>query len=408
MKESVLYTAKVFDSYEKRFASARAKKILRDPSDKETREEILREARKMLCYDNIPAPKIKITAQYDETRGNITVRNMQFSSWDHCYGEATLFIPTGEGPHPAILLCPGHGKDGRLYPNYQKMARLLAEAGATVLITDNLGQGSREKFGHYDATIPFHLGITFQGMIVKEANAWIEWLRKLPFIDSERIGACGNSGGGTITMFLTATCPHLAAVASTGYPSELAFLHMKEKKHCPCNLLKGCAHLADMWEIYGAFAPKPLFLEQGKCDYYFPQDIFRKIVRKVRGVYESLSAGENLSSAIPDTKHGWEDEDRLLILEFFAKQFSISASEAPDLELLSSGLRFSYPDDAATTSEVANAIMSGNLCGSLPLEDRFIPTVDGENVDSKKLAKELFDHDPMRILAQMELALYEE
>lgn len=406
MKDSVLYTEKVFDSYEKRFARARAEKILRDLSDDKTKEEIRREAREMLCYDRIPAPKIKIITHKDEVLGSLTVRSMQFSSWEHCYGEATLLIPKGEGPHPAILLCPGHGNGGRLYPCYQKMALMLANAGAVVLVSDNLGQGSREQFGHSDATLPFHLGITLQGMIVKEANAWIEWLSELSFIDSKRIGACGNSGGGTITMFLTATCKKLAAVASTGYPSELAYVHMKEKKHCPCNLLKGCAHLADMWEIYGAFAPKPLFLEQGKCDYYFPQDVFKRTVRKVKGVYEKLSACENFSSAIADTKHGWEDDDRRLILDFFTKQFSLTPSENEIPQLIPNELKFSYPDDAATTNEVANAIMNGNLHGSLPPEDYFIPTVNGTAVDRKRLDKELFDHDPMRILAQMELALY--
>lgn len=408
MKDSVLYTERVFDSYEKRFASARLVKELRDPADEKAREEIRREARDMLCYDKIPTPSIKITAQSDEVRGNITVRNMQFSSWENCYGEATLLIPSGDGKRPAIYICPGHGDGGRLYPKYQKMALLLAEAGAVVLIADNLGQGSREEFGHYDATLPFHLGITLQGMIVKEANAWIEWLRELPFINGERIGACGNSGGGTLTMFLSATSPHLSAIASTGYPSELAYVHTKEKRHCPCNILKGCAHLADMWEIYGTFAPKPLLLELGKYDNYFPHDLFKRTVRKVRGVYEKLLASDNFSSATADTKHGWDEPDMLLILEFFAKHFNLTPNESPSLEPLSDGLRFTYPIGALSTNDTANGIMGGRLTGALPLEDAFLPTVDGARVDGEKLAQDLFDCEPMRILAQMEAALYKE
>ena len=408
MKNSVLYTERVFDSYEKRFLRAMAEKALRDPSDEKTREDILREVREMLCYDNIPAPKIKITAESEEKHGGITLRHMQFSSWDHCYGEATLLIPDGNGPHPALYICPGHGDGGRLYPKYQKMALLLARSGAAVLIADNLGQGSREGFGHDDATLPLTLGITLQGMIVKESNAWIDWLRSLPFIDEGRIGACGNSGGGTITMFLSALCPHLSAIASSGYPSELAYVHRKEKKHCPCNLLKGCAHLADMWEIYSTFAPKPLLLELGKYDHYFPQDIFKRTARKVRGVYEKLSAADKFSSAMTETKHGWYEEDMAVILDFFARQFGFTPTKDIDPELLSDGLRFTYPPDAATTNDTAIAITGSNFCDILPLEHTFIPTVDGEAVNGEMLARPLFDSDPMRILAQMEIALYKE
>jgi dienelactone hydrolase len=116
-------------------------------------------------------------------------------------------------------------------------------------MSDNLGQGSRKEFGHLDAISPLVGGITLQGMIVRETNAWIEWLAEQPFIDSSRIGACGNSGGGTLTLFLTATNKRLSAVASCGYPSEFSYVHAKEKKHCACNLLRGSAHLADMPEI---------------------------------------------------------------------------------------------------------------------------------------------------------------
>jgi hypothetical protein len=38
-------------------------------------------------------------------------------------------------------------------------------------------------------------------------------------------------GGGVLTLFLSATCSRLAAVASCGYPSEFSYIHQKEKKH---------------------------------------------------------------------------------------------------------------------------------------------------------------------------------
>ena len=58
--DKLTYTQKVFDSYEKRFAKARADKILRNPIDEKDREEILKEVRNMLELDKIKKQKIEI------------------------------------------------------------------------------------------------------------------------------------------------------------------------------------------------------------------------------------------------------------------------------------------------------------------------------------------------------------
>ena len=407
MKDSVLYTEKVFDSYEKRFARARAEKILRDLSDDKTKEEIRREAREMLCYDKIPDPKIKIITHKDEVLGSLTVRSMQFSSWEHCYGEATLLIPKGEGPHPAILLCPGHGNGGRLYPCYQKMAFMLANAGAVVLVSDNLGQGSREQFGHSDATLPFHLGITLQGMIVKEANAWIEWLSELSFIDSKRIGACGNSGGGVLTMFLTATSPRLAAAAACGYPSEFSYVLQKEKKHCSCNLLTGCASLGDMWEICGAFAPKPLLIVSGQWDELFPPDVVRRTMRKVRSAYVSADAEQSFEYRVTPTKHSFEDIDLDIICAFFCKRFGREYAEdrVSECQRIGDVCHFGYPDDAISTNQLCEQLFDIQIDTDAKLEQLFVPKYQNAPVDVSMIDNRFFGRDTMRILSQMELAL---
>lgn len=329
------YTAKVFDAYEKRFAEARMARPFRDPSCEKDRDEILREAREMLCFDSIPIPKIKILQQKDESCNEVTVRFLQFRSWEHCYGEANLLLPQGtKNKYPAIVICNGHSPDGRLGEAYQKLAFSLAKQGFAVLMSDNLGQGSRKEFGHWDADTPLCAGITLQGMIVAESNAWIEWLSQQPFVDDAKIGACGNSGGGTLTLFLAATCNRISGVASCGYPSEFSYVHEKEKKHCACNLLRGCAHRADMWEIYSTFAPKPLMLLSGKYDNLFPADLFCRTSRKVRSVYEKLKVGKNFESVLTATKHSWESEDVEALTDFFCRRFDITKKEAVESDIM--------------------------------------------------------------------------
>jgi len=65
-----------------------------------------------------------------------------------------------------------------------------------------------------------------------------------------------------------------AAIASSGYPSTFDFIARKEKQHCHCNLLPGIVGELEMWHVYGAIAPKPLFLFQGNGDHFFPVDLF--------------------------------------------------------------------------------------------------------------------------------------
>lgn len=402
------YTSKVFDEYEKRFAEARMARPLRDPSCEKDRREILREARDMLCLDRIPTPTIEILKQKEERHNGVTVRILQFRSWAHCYGEATLLLPDGEPKaRPAILICIGHSPDGRLGEAYQKMAFRLAMHGYVVLASDNLGQGSRKKFVHWDAEAPLCAGITLQGMIVAESNAWIEWLANQPFVDPGQIGACGNSGGGTLTLFLTATNKRLSAVASCGYPSTFSYVHQKEKKHCCCNLFKGCAHLADMWEIYSAFAPKPLMLNCGECDSLFPADIFRSVARKVRTVYAQTGNPDALTISHTNTLHPWASEDIDQIAEFFCRHFPCTTPDAPaeSISILEPGCRFAYPEDAISTNQLAGQILGVEIDEGITLADVYPPTYCGEPVDRTRLANDIFAYDPMRILAQMEMAL---
>ncbi len=400
------YTLRVFDSYERRFAKARFDKRFRDAALADVRNDIKKEAQQMLCLDKIPMPNIKIIASKDEEHNGYCVRFMQFGSFKNTYGEANLIFPnTSEKKFPAIIICNGHSTDGRLDEAYQKMAFSFASQGFAVLMSDNLGQGSRKEFGHLDAISPLVGGITLQGMIVRETNAWIEWLAEQPFIDSSRIGACGNSGGGTLTLFLTATNKRLSAVASCGYPSEFSYVHAKEKKHCACNLLRGSAHLADMPEIYSAFAPKPLMLCNGRYDDLFPADLFRKTVRKVRAVYEKMGAGYNFESSITATKHSWEEEDVLVLTDFFCRHLGVPKADMTTPNLMDVGCRFDYPDGAITTNELAEKILGQKIDKALALGDVYPPTFDGKPVEASLLAEELFADDPMRILAQMEFAL---
>lgn len=103
-----------------------------------------------------------------------------------------MHLPDGKGKFPAVALC--HGFTGNRIEDHRlfvKMARLLAANGVAALRFDFRGSGESE--GDFEQ-------VTISGEIA-DALAAIEFLRKQPEIDPDRIGLIGLSMGGCV-----ATC----------------------------------------------------------------------------------------------------------------------------------------------------------------------------------------------------------
>ena len=287
-----LATTDLFDEYERRFAAARAEKKLTRPWEPADRERIIAGTKQMLGWKDELVPRIhgmeEISRQEYTSYSAIQYR---FCSWDRCYPSATLYLPHTQDPQeklPLVFVCCGHGERGRLTGSYMAMGHRLAQLGMAALVLDNIGQGDRnchepsafKNPDHWWSVAPFYCGLTLQGMIVMETVAMIRFMAQDPRFDPARLGACGNSGGGTLTLFLAALAPELSAIASSGYPSEISYVMGKERPHCACNLLLGSSFGPEMWEIYSTFAPRPMLLEggeddnlgQGLCPFRFKED----------------------------------------------------------------------------------------------------------------------------------------
>ena len=397
----------VFDEYEKRFAKARVDKRLHRPWVDKEREEIYEIVKDVLKFDEEQVPEIKVLKTETQVWGGIEIRHMQFESWEHFYGVSSLYIPEGAGKRPLVIVCPGHGAQGRLSESYQRMALTLVKQGAYVLILENIGQGCRKEFGHANVPEVFYCGKTLQGLIVAEACGWIRYMKKQPYIDADKIGACGNSGGGTLTTFLCALEPTLQAIASSGYPNEFSYVLQKEKRHCDCNLLHHFAERLEMWEVYSLFAPKPLLLECGKHDQLLPVDLFQKNARKVRTTYEMLGASQNLRTEVASTVHKWMEEDIHVIGTFFADVFGLEKPEvAHGADLIShDDVHLEFPADALTTGEMVERLTGITMPKGLTLADIVKPTYKGEYIEPQTVSGEMDKEEMMRIFAQFEFSL---
>ncbi|MCL0098935.1 alpha/beta hydrolase [Dehalococcoidia bacterium] len=124
----------------------------------------------------------------------------------------TLTLPSGEGPHPAVILISGSGpqnRDSELpgipgYRPFKVIADHLSRHGIAVLRYDDRGVG--ESTGD-------HAGAT-SADFAADAEAAMQYLLKRQEIDHGQIGFLGHSEGGIIAAMVAARRPEAAFVIS--------------------------------------------------------------------------------------------------------------------------------------------------------------------------------------------------
>ena len=105
---------------------------------------------------------------------------------------ATLFIPDGDGPHPAVVMLHGSGDNER--DRYRFWADWFARRGVACLIADKRGSG--ESTGDW-------MKVGFEALAMDGIRG-VELLQQRDDIDAERVGLTGISQAGWI-MTLAAT-----------------------------------------------------------------------------------------------------------------------------------------------------------------------------------------------------------
>src|SRR5262245_16344622 len=166
------------------------------------------------------------------------IEKLAFESWPGYFVPALLYRPTSVGgPWPAVISPCGHSAVGKAAPPYQMLHVNLAKRGIIVLSYDPVGQGERSQF--WDATKgasrfnlvcgehavlgnPLYLlGSSLARYRVWDGMRAIDYLTSLSDVDPKRIGCVGNSGGGTLTAYISALDPRVAAAAICCYITTL-------------------------------------------------------------------------------------------------------------------------------------------------------------------------------------------
>ena len=74
-------------------------------------------------------------------------------------------------------------------------------------------------------------------------------------------------------------------------------------RHCPCNFIPALFTIADMSDIVGLIAPRPVVIVNGEEDDLFPIQPTREAFREVERIYEAAGAKGRCHHVIGDGGH---------------------------------------------------------------------------------------------------------
>jgi len=264
------------------------------------------------------------------------IENVVFESRPSFYVTASVFVPDNlKGPAPGILCPHGHWSEGRYAQQVKKRCVGLARRGYVVISLDAVGYKDREPMGHRRSWYLFSVGQTLQGIELWDNIRAIDYLCSRNDVDPERIGCTGASGGGNQTMYVSALDERIQAAVPV-CSVEMVSDYM-EKGFCTCETIPGLIQFADLTEICGLIAPRPLLLVHGILDKGFPILQARRAASRIREVY-SLYDASRFATFESYAEHDYNEEMRQAMYAWFDRWlmgYSRSgAEEAPEDEQL--------------------------------------------------------------------------
>ena len=243
-----------------------------------------------------------------------TVEKVVFSSEPHCDVPAYVCLPRDADPPYTFMIClQGHNsgmhnsigvrQDDETKPLRVEGDRDFAlgcmQRGIAALCIEQRSFGERgerkqEKVAPHccqDATMhALMLGRTLLGERVYDVDRGIDYLAARGDAEMGRIGVMGNSGGGAVSVFSAALLPRLAFAMPSCYFCTFRDSIMS-MYHCADNYVPGLLKYAEISDVMGLFAPKPVVIVAAEKDPFFPIGATRKAFRELRRIYRACGAG---------------------------------------------------------------------------------------------------------------------
>ena len=319
-------------------------------------------------------------------RGSYHIEKVIYDSRPGLPVTANLYVPNrGRGPFPAVLLQMGHSPLGKAYTTYQRCAQGLVQLGFVVLAFDPQGQGERVyypdssgKASRLSSADEEHSTpgrqMLLTGDTVTRLQTWdavrsLDYLLSLPSVDRRNVATTGQSGGGTISMFLMAVDDRLSCAALASANSEnfacANFEAPGSTDDAEQNLV-GAGPLAfDRWDTLYPFAPKPLLISVSDKDFfgtYSPHYLSSgwEEFQQLKKIYSTLGKADHLAWGGTALPHSLEYDSRLQIYNWFLRWMKVDARPVTE-----------EPPTKVETPETLQCTESGNVIKSLQSQTPF-------------------------------------
>jgi dienelactone hydrolase len=242
-----------------------------------------------------------------------TIEKVVFTSEPHCDVPAYVCLPKDTAPPYIFMIClQGHSTGMHVSIAVQREDETLPLAvegdrdfglgciqrGIAALCIEQRSLGERREQRQqvtsdqscHDATMhALMLGRTLIGERVYDVDRGIDYLASRGDADLSRIGVMGNSGGGTISLFAAALLPRITFAMPSCYFCTFRDSVMSIY-HCADNYIPGLLKYAEMSDLMGLFAPKPVVIVAGKEDFIFPIEGTRKAFSELQRIYAACDA----------------------------------------------------------------------------------------------------------------------
>ncbi|PRX24177.1 cephalosporin-C deacetylase-like acetyl esterase [Orenia metallireducens] len=274
--------------------------------------------------DNTPLKaEISEEVEYDSYLRQRVVFNIN----DYLKTSAYLLIPKDKRKeYPAIVACHGHGYGSKevvgLTPAglenqkptcHNNFALDLVKKGFLVIAPEIIGFGERrlaednhstptENSCYQLATYLLMFGKTLAGMRVIDISRSIDYLLSRNDVASQRIGCMGFSGGGMVAALASALDERIRVAVISGYTNTFKDSIMSTE-HCLDNYIPGILKYAELADIIGMIAPRPLLIQAGLTDNIFPIDGVLTAYQRIKEVYQCLDIEDKVAKDIIDKGH---------------------------------------------------------------------------------------------------------
>lgn len=256
---------------------------------------------------------------------------------------AVVLAPAGDGPWPAVLVCPGRnatlervtGLEPPDHPD-RDVAVHLARAGYLTLTLDHglheppiepARLAGRDPGDVLDGVYRLY-GHSLLGALVTDALAALSWLAAHPDAAPGRTGLFGHSLGAAIALHTALLCERTPPLCAASHLGGYATMLGRRATWNQYAALPGILRHADLADLYAALAPAPLQIQYGTADPFLDPADAAAAGERVRAGYAEAGAADAAEVLALPMGHGTGIAQAI---GFFDRASSAPLTEAPEV-----------------------------------------------------------------------------